>query len=84
MPNTVPHIGFSPAQEQRFQENRRLGSGLLTLGWILIGMNGLAAMFVFQDIREGTHLWLIWGAVVGIIGLALIAFGTIKRRQIPH
>ena len=77
-----PHIGFNPAEEERFQENRRLGSGMLVLGWILLGMNGIAAMFVFQDIREGTKLWLIWGAVVGIIGLALIAAGTIKRRQI--
>jgi hypothetical protein len=78
----VPQIGFSPAQEQKFQENRRLGSQLLTIGWILLGMNGLAAMLMFQDISEGTKLWLVSGAVVGVIGLALIAIGTIKRRQI--
>ena len=78
----MPHIGYNPAEEQHFQENRRLGSQLLILGWILMGMNGIAAMFVFQDIREGTHMWLIWSAVVGIIALALIAFGTIKRRQV--
>jgi hypothetical protein len=78
----MPQLGFNPAQEQRFQENRRLGSQLLTMGWILLGMNGLAAMFMFQDIREGTKLWLVSGAVVGVIGLALIAIGTIKRRRI--
>lgn len=78
----MPQIGFSPAQEQKFQENRRLGSQLLTIGWILLGMNGLAAMLMFQDISEGTKLWLVSGAVVGVIGLALIAIGTIKRRQI--
>ena len=78
----MPQIGFSTAQEQKFQENRRLGSQLLTIGWILLGMNGLAAMLMFQDISEGTKLWLVSGAVVGVIGLALIAIGTIKRRQI--
>lgn len=77
----MPQIGFDPAQEQRFQENRRLGSMMLVLGWILMGMNGIAGIFVFQDIREGTHLWLVWSAVVGIVALALIAFGTVKRRQ---
>jgi hypothetical protein len=39
-------------------------------------------MLMFQDISEGTKLWLVSGAVVGVIGLALIAIGTIKRRQI--
>lgn len=78
----MPQIGFNPLQGQRFEENRRVGSLMLTIGWILLGMNGLAAMFFFQSIREGTKLWLIWGAVVGIIGLALIAIGTVKRRQI--
>lgn len=78
----MARIGFNPAEEQRFQENRRLGSQLLVIGWILLGMNGLAAMFVFQDIREGSHLWLVFGGVVGVIGLALITIGTIKRRQL--
>ena len=78
----MPQIGFNPEQEQHFQENRRLGSQLLTIGWILLGMNGIAAMFVFQDIREGTHMWLIWCAIIGIIALACIALGTMKRRQI--
>ncbi len=79
----MPQIGFNPDQEQRFQENRRLGSFMLVLGWILMAMNGIAGIFVFQTIREGSHMWLVWTAVVGIIALALIALGTIKRRQVP-
>ncbi len=79
----MPQIGFDPDREQRFQENRRLGSQLLTIGWILMAMNGIAGLFVFQDLRQGTHMWLVWTAVLGIIALALIAFGTMKRRQIP-
>jgi hypothetical protein len=78
----MPHIGISHAEEEHFQENRRLGSLLLTIGWILIGINGLAVMLMFQSIREGSKFWLVSGGVVGIIGLALIAFGTFKRRQI--
>jgi hypothetical protein len=78
----MPHIGFSSAQEEHFQENRRLGSVLLTTGWILLGINGLAVMLMFQSIREGSKLWLVSGGVVGIIGLALIAIGTFKRRQV--
>ena len=78
----MAQIGFNPEQEQHFQENRRLGSQLLTIGWILMGMNAIGAMFVFQDIREGTKMWLISTAVIGVIALACIALGTIKRRQI--
>jgi hypothetical protein len=48
----------------------------------LIAINGLAVMFMFQSIREGSKLWLVSGGVVGIIGLALIAIGTFKRRQV--
>lgn len=80
----MPHIGFDVAHETRFQENRRLGSVLLVTGWILLGMNGLAAMLMFQDIREGTKLWLVSGAVVGVLGLALIAIGTVVRRHVPR
>jgi phosphoglycerol transferase MdoB-like AlkP superfamily enzyme len=78
----MPHIGISLAEEQHFQENRRLGSLLLTIGWILIGINGLAVMLMFQSIREGSKFWLVSGGVVGIIGLAFIAIGTFKRRQV--
>lgn len=80
----MPHIGVNVALETRVQHNRQVGSFMLVLGWILMGLNGIAGIFVFQDIREGTHMWLAWSTVVGIISLALIALGTIKRRQIPH
>ena len=47
----MPHIGFNPALEERFQQNRRLGSDLLTLGWVLLGICAVTGIFVFQDIR---------------------------------
>lgn len=80
----MPQIGFDPDREQRFQENRRLGSQMIVIGWILMGMNGLAFMFIFQEIRQGTDMWIIWCGVLGFIALFLIGLGTKKRRQIPE
>lgn len=80
----MPHIGFNPALEQRFQENRRLGSDLLMVGWVLLGMCAITGIFVFQDIREGTHTWLVWNGLFGFLGLALVAVGTMVRRRVPH
>ncbi len=77
----MPHIGFNVAEETQFQENRRLGSILLVLGWILLGMNGLPAMLMFQDIRQGTKFWLVAGAILGAIGLAMVIIGTMLRRR---
>lgn len=80
----MPHIGFNPELEHRFQLNRRLGSDVLMVGWVLLGMCAVTGIFVFQDIREGTHLWLVWNTVFGILGLALVVIGTAIRRRIPH
>ncbi|HEY3927305.1 MAG TPA: hypothetical protein VGL89_02915 [Candidatus Koribacter sp.] len=79
----MPHLGFDVAHETRFQENRRLGSWLLMTGWVLWGMCAIGGMFVFQDIREGTHMWLVYDGVFGFIGLVLVAAGTIFRRRVP-
>jgi hypothetical protein len=77
----MPHIGISPAQEEQVIQNRRLGSQLFTMGWIFLAMAGLAGFFVFQDIREGTKFMLVGASSLGVIGLALIVAGTVKRRQ---
>ena len=80
----MPHIGFNPALEEQFQQNRRLGSDLLMLGWVFLGVCAITGIFVFQDIREGTHRWLLWNGGFGVVGLALVAIGTIIRRRVPH
>ena len=80
----MPHLGFDVAHETKFQENRQLGSDLLMLGWVFLGMCAIGGIFVFQDIREGTHMWLAFEAVFGLIGLVLVAVGTMFRRRVPE
>ena len=57
-------------------QNRRLGSIMLTAGWILLWMDALLGIYVFQSLRDGSLFWPMWLAVEGIIGLALVIAGT--------
>jgi hypothetical protein len=77
----MPHIGISPADEEHVLQSRRVGSQLLTIGWIFLAMAALAGMFAFQDIREGTRFMLVGASTFGVIGLVLIAAGTAKKRH---
>ncbi len=63
-------------------ENRRLGSILLTLGWILLWGDAVLGVFFFQSLRDGSLFWPIWLAVEGLAGLALVVMGTRYRRAI--
>ena len=63
-------------------ENRHLGSVMLTAGWILLWMDGVAAIFFFQSLRNGSWFWPIWLAMQGIVGLTLVMIGTHYRRAI--
>ena len=79
----MPHLGFDVEHETRYQENRRIGSQMLIIGWILLGMCAIGGIYLFQDIREGTHTWFAFDTIFGIIGLALVAAGSIFRRRVP-
>jgi hypothetical protein len=63
-------------------ENRRLGSILLTLGWILLWMDAVLGVFFFISLRNGSMFWPIWLAIEGVLGLALVIIGTRYRRAI--
>jgi hypothetical protein len=63
-------------------ENRRLGSIMLTIGWILLWMDALLGVFFFQSLRNGSMFWPIWLGIEGVLGLALIMMGTRYRRAI--
>jgi hypothetical protein len=63
-------------------ENRRLGSILLTLGWILLWGDAILGAFFFQSLRDGSMFWPIWLAAEGILGLVLVIMGTSYRRAI--
>jgi hypothetical protein len=63
-------------------ENRRLGSVLLTVGWILLWMDAVLGVFFFISLRNGSMFWPIWLAIEGVLGLALVIMGTRYRRAI--
>ena len=63
-------------------ENRRLGSIMLTVGWILLWMDAVLSVFFFQSLRDGSMFWPIWLGIEGIIGLVLVIMGTRYRRAV--
>ena len=63
-------------------ENRRLGSVLLTVGWILLWMDAILGMFFFISLRNGSWFWPIWLGVEGVLGLVLVIMGTRYRRAV--
>jgi hypothetical protein len=63
-------------------ENRRLGSIMLTAGWILLWMDALLSIYVFNSIRDGSLFWPIWIGIEGLLGLVLVIMGTRYRRAV--
>jgi hypothetical protein len=63
-------------------ENRRLGSILLTLGWILLWVDAGLGIFFFISLRSGSWFWPVWVAVQGLFGLVLVIMGTRYRRAV--
>jgi membrane protein implicated in regulation of membrane protease activity len=63
-------------------ENRRLGSVLLTLGWILLWVGAMYGIFFFNSLRDGSWFWPISLAVVGVLGVILVVMGSRYRRAL--
>ncbi len=63
-------------------ENRRLGSVLLTMGWILLWMDAGLGIFFFISLRNGSWFWPIWLGIEGALGLVLVIMGTRYRRAV--
>lgn len=78
----MPEFDRDQAVIDNTVQNRRLGSIMLTLGWILLWMDALLFIYFFQSLREGSLFWPIWIAIEGILGLALVMMGTRYRRVI--
>jgi len=63
-------------------ENRRLGSVMLTLGWILLWGDAILSAFFFISLRDGSMFWPVWLAIEGLAGLVLVIMGTRYRRVV--
>lgn len=62
-------------------DTRRTGSVYLVLGWIVLGVAALLAIFVFNAIRDGDSMWLWFTGILGVVGLALVARGAYVRSR---
>jgi hypothetical protein len=63
-------------------ENRRLGSVMLTAGWILLWFDAILLVYFFTSIRDGTYFWPIWTTIQAAVGLALVLAGTRFHRVV--
>ncbi|MGA2989624.1 MAG: hypothetical protein ABSD88_04040 [Candidatus Korobacteraceae bacterium] len=58
---------------------QRRGSVALAVGWTLLAMAMLVGIYVFQDIREGTHFFIAYAGVMAFIGVMAIGYGQHLR-----
>jgi hypothetical protein len=63
-------------------QNGRLGSIMLTAGWILLWMDALLSVYLFSSARDGSLFWPIWIGIEGVLGLGLVIAGTHYRRAV--
>jgi len=60
---------------------QRRGSGALAAGWTLLAFAMIAAIWVGQDVREGSHLFIAYAGVLAFVGLMIIGYGSRLRRS---
>jgi len=63
-------------------ENRRMGSLMLTVGWILLWMDAMLGIYFFASLRDGSWFWPIWLGLQGVAGLGLVILGTYYRHAV--
>ena len=63
-------------------ENQRLGSVLLTCGWVLLWAVAIFGIFFFISLRNGSWFWPIVLGVVGLAGLVLVLMGSHYRTAV--
>jgi hypothetical protein len=76
----MPELERDQAAIDNSVENRRLGSIMLTVGWILLWFDAMLLVYFYSSVRDGSMFWPTWVAVEGIIGLGLVIAGTRYRR----
>src|ERR1700693_2170110 len=78
----MPEFDRDQAAIDNTVENRRLGSVLLTVGWLLLWMDAILGVFFFISLRHGSWFWPIWLTTEGVVGLVLVMMGTRYRRAV--
>ena len=51
----------------------------MTVGKVLLWTDFLLLMFVYVGLRSGSHMWLWWVIIEGVLGLILLEIGIHKR-----
>ena|SRR5581483_8473610 len=67
--------------ETRLLEQQRRGGVIITVGKVLLWMDLILAIFVYDGIRAGSHLYLWWVVGEFILGVGLLAWGKSMRSQ---
>lgn len=53
-----------------------------TVGWLLLIHDVLVnGLFVFQGLRDGSLVWLLWTLSQGFLGLLLVGMGVSRRTK---
>ncbi|MCU1298977.1 MAG: hypothetical protein JWO91_3255 [Acidobacteriaceae bacterium] len=66
-------------EESTIEERKRVGTVLMTVGKVLLWTDFLLLMFVYVGLKSGSHLWLWWVIIEGVLGLILLEIGIHKR-----
>jgi hypothetical protein len=48
---------------------------LQSIGWLLLIVDAIVAVFIFSGIRTGSWLWVYWTLIEGVCGLGFIVAG---------
>jgi hypothetical protein len=60
---------------------QRRASVALAVGWTLLAFAMMAGIYIFQDIREGSRLFIDYSGVLALLGLMVIGYGGRLRRS---
>jgi phosphate/sulfate permease len=67
--------------ETALLEQQRRGAVSITVGKVLLWMDLLLAIFVYDGIRAGSHLYLWWVVGEFILGVGLMVWGKSVRSE---
>jgi hypothetical protein len=71
-------------EESTMDDQKRIGSVLMTVGKVLLWTDFLLLMFVYVGLKSGSHMWLWWVVGEGFLGLILLEIGSHKRGSLTE